>query len=148
TLERRDRSEALRQRGDREEPRESPVCEDRCPRPRAGGHLRVQAGACGVSSRLQEPEEATMADAIIWELDGVDRSDYEAVNEKLGIDPDGESDWPDGLVHHTGAEKSGGFVVFEVWESRQAQERFLKERLGPALEAAGLTAPPARVEWF
>jgi hypothetical protein len=35
-----------------------------------------------------------------------------------------------------------------VWESREAQERFLSERLRPALDAAGVTTPPTRVEWL
>lgn len=89
-----------------------------------------------------------MADAIIWEFDGVDRGDYDAVNEQLGFDPERAGNWPEGLIHHTGAVKAGGLVVFEVWESRQAQERFLAERLTPALEAAGVTTPPTRVEWL
>jgi hypothetical protein len=89
-----------------------------------------------------------MAEAIIWEFDGVDRADYDAVNEKLGIDPAAGTGWPDGLMTHVGAAKPGGLVVFEVWESREAQERFLSERLRPALDAAGVTTPPTRVEWL
>jgi len=89
-----------------------------------------------------------MAEAIIWEFDGVTRHDYDAVNEKLGIDPVGGSGWPEGLLFHAGAGKPGGWVVFEVWESRDAQERFLSDRLRPALEAAGMTAPPTRTEWL
>jgi hypothetical protein len=89
-----------------------------------------------------------MADAIIWEFDGVNRDDYEAVNEKLGIDPHGSRGWPEGLIFHTGAAKPGGWVVFEVWESQSHQEAFLNERLRPALEAAGVTTPPTRAEWL
>jgi len=89
-----------------------------------------------------------MPDAIIWEFDGVGRADYEAVNDELGIDPEGTSGWPEGLIHHTAAEKPGGLIVFEVWESKAAQERFLGDKLKPALEAAGVTTPPTRVEWF
>jgi hypothetical protein len=89
-----------------------------------------------------------MPDAIIWEFEGVDRNDYDAVNEKLGIDPQSGEGWPEGLIHHTGAEKAGGLVVFEVWESKAAQQRFLDERLKPALESAGVTTPPTRVEWL
>jgi len=89
-----------------------------------------------------------MAEAIIWEFDGVTRDDYDAVNEKLGIDPESGGGWPEGLIHHTGAEKPGGLVVFEVWESKDAQERFAGERLRPALEAAGVTTQPTRVEWL
>lgn len=89
-----------------------------------------------------------MADAIIWEFDGVSRSDYEAVNEKLGMDPQRGTSMPDGLLFHAGAAKPGGWVVFEVWESKEAQGRFLNERLRPALEAAGVTAPPTRADWL
>jgi hypothetical protein len=89
-----------------------------------------------------------MPDAIIWEFDGVGRGDYDAVNEKLEIDSAGTDDWPDGLIDHTSAEKPGGLVVFEVWESKDMQERWFAEQLGPALQAAGVTTPPTRIEWF
>jgi hypothetical protein len=90
-----------------------------------------------------------MAQAVIWEFDGVDRSHYDAVNDKLGIDPEGEAaPWPAGLIVHTGATKDGGgFVVFEVWESQADQERFLNDRLMPALQEVGVPQP-TRVEWF
>jgi hypothetical protein len=90
-----------------------------------------------------------MPEAIIWEFDGVGRAEYEAVNEKLGIDTEGDGyDMPEGMLHHTGAEKPGGLVVFEVWESKEAQERFVNEQLMPALSAAGVTTQPTRVEWL
>jgi hypothetical protein len=51
------------------------------------------------------------------------------------------------MVFHAVGAKSGGWVVFEVWESRDAQERFMNERLGRALNEGGITGPPTRVEW-
>ena len=89
-----------------------------------------------------------MSDALLYEFTGVGADDYRAVNAKLGLDPDtGAGDWPAGLVSHTGAVTSdGGFVVFEVWESREAQEAFAA-RLGPILGEAGVPEPK-RVEWF
>lgn len=89
-----------------------------------------------------------MADAIILEFDGVNRNDYEAVNEKLGFDLERGTGVPDGLLFHAGTVKPGGMVTFEVWESKEAQERFLTERLQPALRAAGVTAPPTRADWL
>lgn len=90
-----------------------------------------------------------MAEALILEFDGVGRAQYEAVNGHLGIDTaDGQGDWPAGMVFHAGGAKPGGWVVFEVWESRQAQEQFMKERLGRALREGGIDEPPARVEWL
>ncbi|MGD9736386.1 MAG: hypothetical protein AB7V58_12405 [Solirubrobacterales bacterium] len=90
-----------------------------------------------------------MADALILEFDGLDAETYGRVNEELGIDMDsGTGDWPAGLTSHTGARREGGFVVFEIWRSQADQERFMEERLGPALQAGGATAPPSRVEWL
>jgi hypothetical protein len=90
-----------------------------------------------------------MSDAIILEFAGVSGDQYNAVNEKLGIDPKtSEGDWPDGLVSHTGgAGAEGNLVVFEVWDSKESQEAFMSGRLGPALGQVGLPAP-TRVEWL
>ncbi len=90
-----------------------------------------------------------MAEGLILEFDGVDRSHYEAVNAQLGIDAaTGSGDWPAGLLFHAGGAKPGGWVVFEVWDSQESQGRFMAERLGPALQAGGITEPPARVQWL
>ncbi len=90
-----------------------------------------------------------MAEALILEFDGVTLAEYEAVNSRLGIDmASGSGDWPDGLTYHAGAAKAGGWVVFEVWESKAAQERFMADRLGRALAEGGISGPPARAEWL
>jgi hypothetical protein len=90
-----------------------------------------------------------MAEGLVLEFEGVGREQYEAVNARLGIDPDtGQGDWPDGLLFHAGGAKPAGWLVFEVWDSREAQERFMNERLGRALQEGGITEPPGRVEWL
>jgi hypothetical protein len=90
-----------------------------------------------------------MAEGLILEFDGLGADAYRQVNEQLGIDMDsGEGDWPRGLVTHVGGGKAGGWVVFELWDSREDQERFLADRLGPALARAGVEGPPARMEWI
>jgi hypothetical protein len=90
-----------------------------------------------------------MAEGLILEFDGVGLEQYRAVNGRLGIDMDtGAGDWPAGLLFHAGGTKPGGFVVYEVWESKEAQERFMQERLGRALQEGGIAGPPARVEWI
>ncbi len=89
-----------------------------------------------------------MPEGLILEFYGFGRETYEAVNDRLGIEVDGTGNWPDGLLVHVGAEKeAGGFLVFEVWESKAAQQAFMDERLGAALQAAGV-GPPARAEWL
>lgn len=90
-----------------------------------------------------------MAKGLILEFEGFGVETYERVNEILGIDMEsGEGDWPAGLRFHSGGAKPGGWVVYEVWESQEDQERFMSERLGQALQEGGATGPPARVEWL
>jgi hypothetical protein len=90
-----------------------------------------------------------MAEGLILEFDGLDRDDYDTVNGRLGLDPNsGTGDWPAGLLFHSGGAKPGGWVVFEVWDSKEAQAVFMNERLGRALQEGGVTAPPTRVEWL
>jgi hypothetical protein len=36
----------------------------------------------------------------------------------------------------------------EVWESQQAQGRFMENRLGQALQEGGISGPRSRVEWL
>jgi hypothetical protein len=83
-----------------------------------------------------------MAEAIIFEVKGVDEARYHKVNEILGT----EGGLPDGLISHTGAIQGDSVIVFEVWESRAKQEAFMSE-LGPALGQAGVPQP-SRMEWF
>jgi hypothetical protein len=89
-----------------------------------------------------------MAESIILEFKGAGKSEYDQVNKILGVDQaTGAGDWPAPLLSHTGAvTASGDLVVYEIWESKAAQEEFMG-RLGPALQEAGV-APPVRVEWF
>jgi hypothetical protein len=90
-----------------------------------------------------------MAEGLILELDGVGLEEYQRVNDLLGIDMEsGEGDWPSGLRFHSGGAKPGGWVVFEVWDSRADQEAFMANRLGPALAEGGVGSPPQRVEWL
>ena len=89
-----------------------------------------------------------MASGLVLEFEGIGRDVYDSVNRKLGIDTTRPtSHWPPGLLYHAGGAKAGGWMVFEVWESKEAQERFMSERLGRALQEGGAT-PPSRVEWL
>ena len=89
-----------------------------------------------------------MADALIYEFEGVDEKQYDAVNEKLGLDPaSGSGDWPAGLLSHiAGTADDGTFIVSEVWTSRAVQEEFMTTRLGAALADVAVPAP-VKVTW-
>jgi hypothetical protein len=73
-----------------------------------------------------------------------------SVNKTLGIDMDtGKGNWPPGLqVHAAGLNETGDLVITEVWDTPEHQARFLEERLGTALEQAGIVEPPSSVTWI
>jgi hypothetical protein len=93
-------------------------------------------------------EGDVMADALILEFAGEGADVYMAVNRALGIDvTTGAGEWPEGLLFHSAGVGPGGLVVYEIWESQDAQGRFMAGRLGQALQEGGITAAPSRIEW-
>ena len=74
-----------------------------------------------------------MAVAIVqdWHEEETDRSttNYDAINKRLTA----AAEPPEGFVLHTAGFTGHGFRIFEVWESREHFERFVRERLEPAL---------------
>lgn len=88
-----------------------------------------------------------MAVGLILRFPGKTRADYEAVNEKLGIDMSAGTNYPEGLLSHAAGEADGALIVMEVWESRDAQGRFMQGRLGGALQQAGVTGMP-EITWI
>ena len=85
---------------------------------------------------------------LVLHFNGQTIADYDRVNGLLEIDQKNNSgDWPPGLLLHAGGTtEDGNLLVMEVWESRDAQGRFMQERLGPALQKGGITAMPT-VTW-
>jgi hypothetical protein len=73
-----------------------------------------------------------MAVAVITDVPQGTAEMYDAVSKKLSADgtlADGQ------IVHTMGLMEGGGFRVFDVWETREAFEKFAEERLGPAVDA-------------
>lgn len=68
-----------------------------------------------------------------FDVDPGDRSttNYDAVNARLNP----EGDPPAGLIVHTAGFAGDVFRVFDIWETQEHAERFLGERLGPAIQA-------------
>ncbi len=87
-----------------------------------------------------------MSYGIVLAFEGVGSDQYWAVNEKLGINPDGTGDWPAGIVSHAGGPTATGWVVTEIWNSKADQEAFMASRLGAALAEVGLPAPSQIIE--
>ena len=92
-----------------------------------------------------------MAVAFVQEftIEGSDRSttNYDAVAERIGREA------PQGVVVHTAGfdEAAGVFRIFDVWETREAAERFIEQTLQPVLEellANRPDAPPPTSEYY
>ncbi len=80
-----------------------------------------------------------------FRIEGDDRTttNYDTITERLNVD----ADPPAGAIMHTAGfdEDAGVFRIFEVWETREACEKFLQERVMPIVEeltAGGADAPP------
>jgi hypothetical protein len=75
--------------------------------------------------------------AMLIDNPNVTQELYDRVREQLGLEgaPAG------GIFHAAGPSPEGGWRVVELWDSEDDARRFFSERLGPAFEAAGITAP-------
>ena len=69
---------------------------------------------------------------------------YDAVTEKMfgHAAPMGAEEAPEGLILHSAGPGEQGYYVYDVWESREAFERFMQEKLGPALGEVMGGPPP------
>ena len=74
-----------------------------------------------------------MAWGFISELP-VSLDEYDRLNAEVGEDPEG-------LILHTASEKNGKARIIDVWESKEAYERFERDTLMPAMAQAGLEPP-------
>jgi hypothetical protein len=80
-----------------------------------------------------------MAVGIKLKFSGGTQQQYDAVHGHLGVD----SDPPEGMIFHAGGPIEGGWRVIDVWESREAFDRFAGGRLQPAVQELGDRAFPA-----
>jgi hypothetical protein len=97
-----------------------------------------------------------MAIAYIQEFPIVDgdtgTTNYDEISKRLNLDAP-----PEGLIAHTAGfdREKGVFRIFDVWESREAGERFLQEKLNPILEQymsevadSSELSPPTADYWY
>jgi hypothetical protein len=79
-----------------------------------------------------------MATVMTMDWAGVTRDQYEAVREAVRWD----ADTPDGAKLHVVGFGDDGMHVTDVWESQEQFDRFMQERLGPAIQQVGLEGEP------
>ncbi|MCW3065307.1 MAG: hypothetical protein JWN32_2479 [Solirubrobacterales bacterium] len=92
-----------------------------------------------------------MADVVWLEFAvGMDADMYEQVNNR--VNPPGSP--PEGLIFHcAGPSPDGGWRIIDVWEDRATFDRFLGEKVLPAIgdivgeEAMSQGEPPKITSW-
>ena len=80
--------------------------------------------------------------ATVLEFLGVTQEQYEQMNAELS-----RQGPPSAILIHICGPMVGGWRIADVWESREAFERFTAERLIPAMAAVG-GPRPARQEMY
>jgi len=83
--------------------------------------------------------------AVQLDFRGVTIEQYDQMNERIGLLPGGPAS-PQELFHWV-TKTDDGFRVVDVWESREAFEKFGREKLGPIYAEVGV-APPAEIQFF
>jgi hypothetical protein len=79
-----------------------------------------------------------MAVAMLLEWPGQSKEQYDELMKRVAL----ETDPPDGGLFHVAGPMPGGWRVVDVWESREAFERFAEERLRPAVKEVGIPGMP------
>src|SRR3954454_6109474 len=78
-----------------------------------------------------------MAIGVIIEFPGGTIEQYEAVTREL----DARNNPPAGNLFHAAGQAEGVLRLIEVWESQEALDAFVRDRLGAALRAVGTPEP-------
>jgi quinol monooxygenase YgiN len=81
-----------------------------------------------------------MAVAVI--VQGGSRGDYKRVAERINAEG-----VPEGAILHTATDTPDGVRMFDVWESREAFERFMEDKIAPLAEELDIemTGPPPEI---
>lgn len=82
-----------------------------------------------------------MAVAVQIEFTGATLDQYDESIKRMGFRPGGPAE--PGLLFHWVTGTPGGLRATDVWESREAFNRFAEEKLVPMTREVGIPAPPA-----
>jgi quinol monooxygenase YgiN len=79
-----------------------------------------------------------MAIGLLFQGGNVSQDQYQQVLDQ--VSPGNQP--PPGMLYHAAGTGEDGIVVFEVWESQEAVQRFFDEKLGQALQEANINVQP------
>ena len=81
-----------------------------------------------------------MAVAVDMSFRGATLDQYDQVIQKMGLRQGGEM--PPGGISHFVTKTDDGMRVVDVWESKEAFERFAQEQIGPYTREVGIEEEP------
>src|ERR671938_1582264 len=84
-----------------------------------------------------------MALALLFEVPGYTQEHYDQVIETL--QRGGKT--AEGRLFHLAGPMEGGWRILDVWESQEAVNTFVQEKLGPAAQQVGLVPAPPQQVW-
>ena len=92
---------------------------------------------CGPFEKRSRPVAIAYVQEFTIKDGDTSTTGYDAVSSALNL-----QDTPDGLLIHTAGfdHDAGVFRIFDVWETREHGEKFLKERLNPIIEPMAAAA--------
>ena len=85
-----------------------------------------------------------MAVAIVMELPNTTTEQYDRLVETV-LGPEGKISPPE--LFHVAGPTDAGIRIVTVWESEQAFQKFIQERILPAAQQAGLGGQPKISMW-
>jgi hypothetical protein len=85
-----------------------------------------------------------MAVGMIFDVPGGTQAQYEQIRDEVA--PGNQR--PPGMPYHVGGATEQGWCVAEIWESREALDRFFEGKLKRALQRAGIDGQPRVFEVF
>jgi hypothetical protein len=84
-----------------------------------------------------------MAVGMLQMLQGVTKEQYDQVNQEMfGTTTPPTDQLPEGLILHSAGPAEGGWYIYDVWESKEAFQRFTDDQLQPAVNAVFGDQPP------
>jgi hypothetical protein len=83
--------------------------------------------------------EDVMAIGLIFDAPGVTQAQYEQVRNEVN---GGTTTFAEGVLYHAAGPTENGWAVVEIWESQEMLQQFFEEKLGQALQRAGIQAQP------
>ena len=84
-----------------------------------------------------------MAIAVLMEFPGATIEQYDAVIAEMNL---GGKPGPGGIFHVAGPMESGGIRIVDVYESREAMEKFAGEQIMPITQKHNIS-PPKMTVW-